>query len=367
MKLSIGMLAALAATSLQGFAAANNFAGMSSYFLHAYKQPDRIAVLDAVKAAGGKVLRIFISYTAENAKGSGSVRMPDIEPVTVGVWDDTQLLAIDQMMVEAQTRGIKLIIALHDRYALGCWSSDAYVKKYKLPAIDCNSSPASANNVVSWYQDPSPIYDFDNRMKHIVNHRNPLLGNKKWSELSSYIFSFNIQNEGQGHLNGNVAPVPGWWCDRARQIRNEMGTRSGILISTGGGNEFANSDVGENWDCPQIDLVDIHSYYGAQEFKNKLLAVMSKAKVARKLVMVEEFGGTGSDKVQILKDHINYFNSVQIPWAVWQISKPGRGTADYEFWTDEESYGVVTDGVKTANGLGGWQNWPNLPSTLIRD
>lgn len=31
--------------------------------------------------------------------------MPDVEPETVGVWDDTQLEAIDQLMVEAQARG----------------------------------------------------------------------------------------------------------------------------------------------------------------------------------------------------------------------------------------------------------------------
>jgi mannan endo-1,4-beta-mannosidase len=36
----------------------------------------------------------------------GSIEMPDIEPHTVGVWDDTQLEAIDQLMVEAQPRGL---------------------------------------------------------------------------------------------------------------------------------------------------------------------------------------------------------------------------------------------------------------------
>lgn len=31
--------------------------------------------------------------------------MPDIEPESVGVYDDTQLQAIDQLMVEARERG----------------------------------------------------------------------------------------------------------------------------------------------------------------------------------------------------------------------------------------------------------------------
>lgn len=36
---------------------------------------------------------------------------------TVGKYDDTILGKIDSLAKEASTRGIKLIIALHDRYA----------------------------------------------------------------------------------------------------------------------------------------------------------------------------------------------------------------------------------------------------------
>lgn len=66
--------------------------------------------------------------------------MPDIEPQQVGKYDDTQLQAIDQLMIESHVRGtfpkswftrvplmtiagIKLIIAMHDRYQLGCWGN----------------------------------------------------------------------------------------------------------------------------------------------------------------------------------------------------------------------------------------------------
>jgi mannan endo-1,4-beta-mannosidase len=63
-------------------------------------------VLDAIKDAKLKTLRIFISQTLQNNKNTGSVAMPDIEPQTVGTWDDTQLRAIDQLMVEARERGM---------------------------------------------------------------------------------------------------------------------------------------------------------------------------------------------------------------------------------------------------------------------
>lgn len=69
-------------------------------------RPDRLDVLDAVQAAGLKVIRIFISYTDADNKRSGSVLMPDIEPEEVGKFDDTQLEAIDQLMVDAHARGM---------------------------------------------------------------------------------------------------------------------------------------------------------------------------------------------------------------------------------------------------------------------
>jgi hypothetical protein len=66
---------------------------------------DRIAVLDAIKDAKLKTLRLFISFTPANNKATGSVNMPDIEPNQVGTWDDTQLKAIDQLMIESRERG----------------------------------------------------------------------------------------------------------------------------------------------------------------------------------------------------------------------------------------------------------------------
>jgi mannan endo-1,4-beta-mannosidase len=47
-----------------------------------------------------------MSHTYANNKDTGSVEMPDIEPQQVGTYDDTQLRAIDQLMVEAHDRGI---------------------------------------------------------------------------------------------------------------------------------------------------------------------------------------------------------------------------------------------------------------------
>ena len=69
------------------------------------RRSDRLQVLDTIQKADLKVLRIFISETFENFKNTGSVYMPDIEPDHIGQFDDTQLTAIDQLMVEAHERG----------------------------------------------------------------------------------------------------------------------------------------------------------------------------------------------------------------------------------------------------------------------
>jgi mannan endo-1,4-beta-mannosidase len=128
----------------------------------------------------------------------------------------------------------------------------------------------------------------------------------------------------------------------------------------GGGNEFPNSDIPENWACPTLDLIDIHSYSGVSEFKTKAPVALQHALAAKKLVLFEEFGATGSDKASVVKQHIDVFNGLKVPWMIWQINKPGKGAADFEFWTDEETYGVVKEGAGKALSVGAAQSWPNL-------
>jgi len=272
---------------------------------------------------------------------------------------------------------------MHDRYQLGCWGNDTYVAKYDLPALDCAIGKASANDVTPWYADAGPIADFENRLEHILEHRNALIeGSPAWKDLSSHIFSFNIQNEGQGHLNGNIAPRPEWWCDRATFMRGIMGS-SKVLISTGrsflppsppppkphepsliklmirvgGGNEFPNSDIPENWACPALDLVTLHSYSGVDGFRTNGAIALQHALEAGKLTMFEEFGATGETKPDQMAAQIGVFNNLGVPWMPWQISKPGNGASDFEFWTDEETYGVVQRGSEEAQGLRAAQAW----------
>jgi mannan endo-1,4-beta-mannosidase len=129
---------------------------------------------------------------------------------------------------------------------------------------------------------------------------------------------------------------------------------------TGGGNEFPNSDIPENWNCATLDLIDIHSYSGVSEWRNKAPIALQHAQTAKKLVLFEEFGATGSDKASVVGQHIDIFNGLKVPWMVWQINKPGKGAADYEFWTNEDTYGVVKNGAAKALSIAAAQTFPNL-------
>jgi mannan endo-1,4-beta-mannosidase len=107
-----------------------------------------------------------------------------------------------------------------------------------------------------------------------------------------------------------------------------------------------------------LDLVNIHSYSGVSEFRSKGPIALQHALDANKLVLFEEFGASGGNKAGEVADHIAVFNELRVPWLPWQISKPGNGEADFEFWTDEGTYGIVQEGSNTAAGLDGAQSWP---------
>lgn len=102
----------------------------------------------------------------------------------------------------------------------------------------------------------------------------------------------------------------------------------------------------------------MHSYSGVDEFREKGAVALQHALEAEKLMLFEEFGATGCGKSNELGAHIDVFNELGAPWLPWQISKPGNGQADFEFWTDEKAYAVVQDGSKKAAELEAAQTWP---------
>lgn len=139
------------------------YVGANSYYLFALKDADRLAVLDAMKSTGMSMLRIFVAHVYPNNKNSGNDEVMDLEPTTLGVYDDTILKKIDQLMLECSQRNIKMIIALGDRYALGFWDTDTYATSHGIAPLG-SLGGQKISDASSFYLDASSKTAFDNRI-----------------------------------------------------------------------------------------------------------------------------------------------------------------------------------------------------------
>lgn len=259
---------------------------------------------------------------------------------------------IDQLAVEAHARDIKLVIAMHDRYALGCWDTDAYVGKYNLPVTNCNGVPDSS----VFYTNTNAIADYDNRLRHILNFQSPNFG-VPWHQLSDAIFAFEIQNEGMGHMN-QVAP--NWWCDRANTVRSVLGN-TGIQISTGGGTDLPTSLQSQFWNCANLQIIALHDYnLDTNYVASHIDAAKPLAINSGKRMLYEEFGALGGSKQSQIQSITNLLMATGVPWMYWEIVKPGQGANDYEVWTDEPSWSTLASQSSATRKLGGEFGWSEI-------
>ena len=70
--------------------------------------------------------------------------VPDLEPNSIGTYDDTVLDALDKVLAKLVSKGIKAIISPHDGNAFGYNSCDVYGKAY-----GCGQSSSAGD---SFYQ-----------------------------------------------------------------------------------------------------------------------------------------------------------------------------------------------------------------------
>lgn len=82
---------------------------------------------------------------------------------------------------------MKLIIALGDRYALGFWDTDAYAYKYGI--VSGGSGAQMISDASNFYTNKDAIYNYDQRIKHILNHKNKQMGGTAWKDLSSVVYA----------------------------------------------------------------------------------------------------------------------------------------------------------------------------------
>ncbi|KAJ6498680.1 glycoside hydrolase family 5 protein [Mycena vulgaris] len=297
--------------------AANSFAGANNYYIYALPTADRLAILNGMQAAGMKVLRVWVTGFGAGQKASNNIAVNDLEAKGLGNYDDTVLNLIDQLMVDAHARGIKLLIGMHDKNALQ--GGDIY---------------GSTFGTEGFYTNPTAINAFNQRITHILNiHKNALLGNLPWSDLSPYIFGLEPQNE----------------C-----IRNNVGDRN-QLIFTGGGSAGASVQsffFGSS--CPAIDVVAIHDY--TDGYDSYMPGAISQAKAAGKKLLVQEWGSlVGSGRTANLNSNVQKINNYKVPWLYWELISnpdPNQGE-DYEIQVNGAHWSTIEGAAQGTAGLSG--------------
>lgn len=340
-----------------------NWGGVNSYLLYALPEDHQDTILSDLQSFGLKAVRVWVAGVDKNAKGTGSPFVPHFEPKHMGEYDYTVLNMIDKLMLKAQQYGIKLIIALHDRYALGCWSCDGYQKDLKLKCLPeekgfSTTGCTSANDGTKFYQDENATKFYDQRLETILNHTNPYF-KKKWSELKEVVAMFEIQNEAQG-LDSSW--VSGWHCARANVMRKLL--HSEILIGTGGGRAFADSSRPEFFNCTNIDVVTLHDYNAPNwtDMYNSIEKARDLGMKHGKKVVHEEFGTKDRYKrPDLFYAHISAAADLGVPFMPWEYVIPGNTDGhDLEFDDRQAAWPVVVYGALLGKMKPASFEWSNL-------
>ena len=310
------------------------WSGANSFFAWTLPQDDQINLINTLRENNVRMIRIFFATVDANQAGSRAVEAHDLERYHVGApYTDTEILTrMDQFIQNVATYGqgrIKLIIALHDRYALGCYAykADGYVKKYDIPTAESCSPP---NDASKFYFNEQAQNDYVARLTFLLNHTNPYFG-QRWGSLNRIIFAFDIENESQGYTSNYNA---NWMCNISKRIRSLV--NNGVLISTGGGTDYGLSLRLENFQCSALDLISMHDYtMDGDSARAKFQEAIKLAQQYNKRVIVEEFGGRGDEQQAAALNRIGATAHEQgLPWLVWEVV-PNAKTGDFEFFTND--------------------------------
>ncbi|KAJ3911098.1 glycoside hydrolase family 5 protein [Lentinula edodes] len=271
-----------------GASAANSFAGANNYYAYALPESDRITLLDGMQAAGMKVLRTWVSGQTAGQKKSDSVAVPDLEANGIGNYDDTILNLIDQLMVDAHARGIKLLIEN------SLQAGDIYGRTYGVEGFYTSSG----------------------------------------LELGGYIFGYEAQNEPMIFDQSFYLDHLSWICNSALQ-----------LIFTGGGSAASSvQSVFFSSSCA-IDVVAVHDYN--DDYDNFMSSAISEAKAAGKKILVEEWGSlapSGSARTANIESNVQKINNYKVPWFYWELitnPDPGEGQ-DYEIEVNGADWSTIS-------------------------
>ncbi|TBU28380.1 glycoside hydrolase [Dichomitus squalens] len=349
----LGVLALPALVCAAATASPANFAGSNLYYAAGLSSSQRATLLKGLQSANMKVLRVWIGAQSGSQKGTSIPASPDVEPSTVCNGDTScynpQILnMLDDLMVDAKSYGVKLLITMHSFNALE--ANDVYGQRWG----------------TGYFYEQADAQAAVHRLQYIVNHVHKTLG-KPWKELSDYIIGFEAENEAMiGKGEAYIQAHTSWQCDRAATIKSALGSNSGILVFTGG-ESWVSESVQSAWlQCSGIDVISLHAYGVGDFATSNLQTYVNMAKSAGKRMIMEEWGAcyfstennncpqgdvldtnTRNSNIETWAAQINVAG---LSWLYWQVlpNNDPHESYDYEIGIGEASWSTLQAAAENA-------------------
>ncbi|TVY20786.1 Mannan endo-1,4-beta-mannosidase 1 [Lachnellula arida] len=327
MKLSLSLIVGLGASCLSASAiekrnSSNSWAGSDNYYLHALGSDDQTTYINALKGFGAKVVRLWVTGVDDGCTKSSSTHSVPAYESTIGDYQTSTLAALDSVLSQLHTAGIKAIISPHDANLLPPAGSSTGYNGIDIYGQTYGSSDAFYSSVDAKAQ-------YDARLASILNYQSPAFG-KAWKDLSEVIMAFDLQNEPMVASDDKLGSndPDDWLCGRAGNMKKILGS-SAVKIATGGigGSEYSGHEyntIDKALQCSAIDILSLHGYMTqASQWAAYVPKLADQAAAQGKKVMVEEWGvGTGSSYDSIAKQAA-VFNDAGVPWLYWMVI-PGK-------------------------------------------
>ncbi|PCH33257.1 glycoside hydrolase family 5 protein [Wolfiporia cocos MD-104 SS10] len=300
---------------------ANSFAGPSLYYAVGLYDDNRTTLLEGLQSANVKVLRVWL----DNLWWMG----------WASCCNDTVLERLDDVMLAANSYGIKLLIDMHSYNALA--AGDVF---------------GVTHGIEDFYTDRRAI-GLRSAPHSCCDH------------LSDYIFGFEAENEA---MTGDVSVLRGmlalirmyvvhgqtfiqddqqWQCDRAATIKGQLSDDS--VLMTGGESWMAESVQPDFLTCDYLDVVSIHAYAPTDYYTSSSETYVQQALSAGRKLIMEEWGAcyfnTSSNDCpsgRALPPATRNANiegwSAKLPWLYWEVIP----NAD-PHWDNDYEIGIVDD------------------------
>jgi len=202
------------------------------------------AALDSAAALGVTVIR---AHTLGISVGNPR----SIEPA-LGTWNEAAFAPVDYAIAGARARGLRLMIPLTDEWRWYHGGKSTFTR-WRGYANDPNTARTAGNDdrqratEAHFYTDPAVVADFEQYVRHLLTHRNPLTGLRYADDPT--IALWETGNE--------LWDAPPAWTDRIARFVKSLAPRQ--LVADGSAASGMHV-AGAALTSPAVDVVGGHFY-----------------------------------------------------------------------------------------------------------